>query len=252
MKAALQRGEVQVGIWVHTLAMPPVARILATAGFDYINIDMEHSAFSIETVAGVCAAALDASVTPIVRPAGREHHLISRPLDNGALGVLLPHVDTPSDARAAVRSVKFPPHGDRGSQPPNVHTDYGPVDAPAYMRWSNEQSLVMVQIESEAALSSADEILAVTGIDGAVVGRGDLSAALGIAGRRDDPVMIDAVETMIAACKGASKIPGLLVQDVDEAREWTARGIRYVTFSSESALLRTAGRRAIEAIRDAR
>jgi 2-keto-3-deoxy-L-rhamnonate aldolase RhmA len=252
VKAALQRGEVQVGTWVHTLAMPPVARILATAGFDYVNIDMEHSAFSIETVAGVCAAALDAGVSPIVRPPGHAHHLISRPLDNGALGILLPHIDTPSDARAAVRSVKFPPEGDRGSQPPNVHTDFGPVDAPAFMQWSNEQSLVMVQIESEEALSAADAILAVTGVDGAVVGRGDLSAALGIAGRRDDAVVLDAVDTMIAACKANGKAAGLLVHDVDEAREWVARGIRYVTFSSEAALLRMAGRQAVEAIRDGR
>ncbi|MGH3632418.1 MAG: HpcH/HpaI aldolase family protein [Sciscionella sp.] len=252
VKAALQRGEVQVGTWVHTLAMPPVARILATAGFDYVNIDMEHSAFSIETVAGLCAAALDVGVTPIVRPAGSDHHLVSRPLDNGALGVLLPHVDTPSDARAALRSVKFPPDGDRGSQPPNVHTDYGPVDAPAYMQWSNEESLVMVQIESEEALSAVDAILAVPGVDGAVVGRGDLSAALGVPGRRGDPAVLDAVDTMIAACKANNKVPGLLVQDIDEAREWMARGIRYVTFSSEAALLRTAGRRAVEAIRDGR
>lgn len=249
VKAALQRGEVQVGTWVHTLAMPPVARILATAGFDYLNIDMEHSAFSIETVAAVCANALDAGVTPVVRPAGREHHLVSRPLDNGALGVLLPHVDTPADAKAAVRSVKFPPEGDRGSQPPNVHTDYGAVDASTYMQWSNAHSLVMVQIESREALSEVDEILAVTGVDGAVVGRGDLSAALGIPGRRDDPEVLRAVETMIAACKAHDKVPGLLVQEVDEARAWVGRGIRYVTFSSEVALLRAAGRRAVEAIR---
>lgn len=250
VKRALHAGNVQVGTWIH-LAAPEVPRILATAGFDYVNIDMEHSPFSIETTSQLCTAALAAGLTPIVRPSARDHHLVSRPLDGGAMGVLMPHTDTREDAQAAVRAAKFPPVGERGSHPPNVHTDFGPMNATDYMAKSNEESLVLIQIESEVALGNLDDILSVDGVDGATVGRGDLAADMGVTGGRDDPRIVEAVEAVIAACLRNNKIPGLLVQEREEAKRWIAKGVRLVTFSSEVGILRSAASAATQDIRSA-
>jgi 2-keto-3-deoxy-L-rhamnonate aldolase RhmA len=251
VKQALKDGKVQVGTWIHSLGAPQLPQVLATAGFDYVQIDMEHSAFSIETIGALCTAALHAGIVAVVRPpSGDAHHLVSRPIDNGAMGVLIPHVDTREQAEAAVRAVKFPPVGARGSQPPNVHSNFGATNAAEYMARSNEQSLLMVQIESEEAVANLDEILSLPGVDGATIGRGDLAAELGI-GDRDAPRILDAVEATIAACQRHGKFPGLLVQNVDEAKAWIGKGVRYVTYAGETSILRRAAEAAVQEIRSA-
>jgi 4-hydroxy-2-oxoheptanedioate aldolase len=251
VKAALRSGQVQVGTWLHTLAVPQVPQILATAGFDFVYIDMEHSAFSMQTVGSLCHAALDTGMVPLVRPSGPAPHLISRPVDNGAMGILMPHVDTRQDAEAAVRAVKFPPLGERGSQPPNVHTRFAKVNTAEYNAAANEQIMVMVQIESRRAVDNLDDILTVAGVDGAVIGRGDLSAELGVNGQRDHPEVLAAVESLIAACRRHDRFPGLLVQDVAEAGQWIERGIRMIAYASEVTILRDAAASAVARIRGA-
>jgi 2-keto-3-deoxy-L-rhamnonate aldolase RhmA len=249
VKLALHEGRVQVGTWIHTLGSRQLPRVLATAGYDYVLIDMEHSAFSIETVADLCQAATAAGLLPVVRPPAKQAHLISRPLDNGAVGIWAPHVDTREDAEAVVRAAKFPPLGERGSQPPNANTDFASFAAAQYMADANRETLVMVQIESRQALNNLDAILTTPGVDGACVGRGDLSADLGVAGARDHPEVLAGVEAMIAACRRHGRIPGLLVQDVPDARAWIAKGIRMVSYSSEVMVLRDAARAALAEIR---
>jgi 4-hydroxy-2-oxoheptanedioate aldolase len=251
VKHALQEGKVQVGTWIHTLGSLQVPQVLATAGFDYLKIDMEHSSLSIETVGNLCFAALNAGLTPIVRPAGTDHHHISRPLDNGAMGILMPHVDTREQAEAVVRAVKFPPLGVRGSQPPNVHTNFGPSKVADHMAASNMETMILVQIESPQAIANIDEIMSVPGVDGATVGRGDLAAELGVGGQRDHPDVLAGVEAMVAAALRHGKIPGLLVQNVAEADEWIGKGVRLITYASETILMRLAGERAVQDIRAA-
>ena len=249
VKRALQAGQVQIGTWIHTFGLPNVARVLATAGFDYVTIDMEHSAFSIQTVGEICLAARDAGMMPMVRAAGKDQHLISRPVDNGATAVLIPHVDTREQAENAVRAVKFPPRGIRGSQPPNPQSDFAAVNASDYMAKSNEETMVLVQIESEESLANLDAILGVPGVDGVTIGRGDLSAELGITTGRDHPTLLQAVTDVIAGCQRSGKIPGLLVQDPEEAKEWIAKGVRMVTYAGDSTILRNASAAALKEMR---
>jgi 2-keto-3-deoxy-L-rhamnonate aldolase RhmA len=250
VKEALAQGEVRVGTWIHTLGALQLPQVLATTGFDYVHIDMEHSAFSLQTVAEMCQAAQSAGIVPIVRPPGKAQHLISRPLDSGAMGVLIPHVDTAEQAEAAVMAAKFPPRGIRGSQPPSFHTSFAKVDAKEYMARANQETLVMVQIESMEAIANLDEILSVDGVDGSTLGRGDLASELGVSDR-DHPDVLAGLEAMIAACIEHGKIPGLMVQSTEDAKEWIPRGIRYLTYASEVLMIRSAGEAAISEIRSA-
>lgn len=249
VKRALQEGQVQVGTWVTVIRTPHLATILATAGFDFIYIDMEHSSFSIETVGELCHAAQAAGLVPIVRPPAKDPHLLTRPLESGAMGLLIPHVDTREEAEAAARAVRFPPLGERGFNVQTIHSGFANGSAEEYARTTHEETLLIVQIESDRGINNLDEILSVPGIDGAVVGRGDLSADLGLIGQTNHPEVVRRVEAMIDACARHGKISGLLVPDVASATEWIARGIRLVPYSNEVNILMNAASKAIGEIR---
>jgi 2-keto-3-deoxy-L-rhamnonate aldolase RhmA len=249
VKVALESGKVQIGTWVTTLGVPQVPVILASAGFDFIYLDMEHSCFSIETIGGMCASALARGLVPIVRPPAKEPHLLTRPLVAGALGLLIPHVDTPEEARAAVKATKFPPMGERGFNVQTVHTGFTMPDPQEFAKASNAAIFLIVQIESDEGIRNLDAILAVEGIDGAVVGRGDLSADLGLLGQTKHPEVVRRVEAMIKTCRTHKKFSGLLVPDLASAKEWIDKGIRLVPFSNDVTLLMSAGAKAIAEIR---
>ncbi|HSB71567.1 MAG TPA: aldolase/citrate lyase family protein [Candidatus Methylomirabilis sp.] len=249
VKRALLNGEVQIGTWVNVLRTPQIAQMLAAAGFDFMYIDMEHSSLSIESVGDLCYAALAAGLVPIVRPPAKEPHLLSRPLDGGAMGLLIPHVDTREEAEDVLRAIRFPPLGGRGMSLQGVHTGFGRADGDAYVKSTHAETLLLVQIESDRGIHNLDRILSVDGVDGAVIGRADLSTDLGLPGQTNHPEVVRRVEMMIAACQQYRKIPGLLVQDVASAKEWIAKGIRLVPFSSEVSLLVNAGARAVGEIR---
>jgi 2-keto-3-deoxy-L-rhamnonate aldolase RhmA len=158
-------------------------------------------------------------------------------------------VDTAAEARNAVRAVKFPPHGERGYNVRTVHTAFLAADPKAYARAVNEETLLIAQIESRRGLRNLDAILAVDGVDGAVIGRGDLSTDLGVMGEWNHPVVIRGVETLIRTCNRRKKIPGLLVPDVPSAEYWIGKGIRLVPYSNEVTLLMGAAAAGIKAIR---
>jgi 2-keto-3-deoxy-L-rhamnonate aldolase RhmA len=249
VKRALMSGKVQIGTWVNVIRTPQIARLLATAGFDFMYIDMEHSNFSIETVGDLCCYAQAAGIVPIVRPPAKDAHLLSRPLDSGAMGLLIPHVDTREEAEAVVRTVKYPPRGTRGFNLQSPHSDFALAKAEEYIKAADEETLLIVQIESDLGIRNLDAILGVDGIDGAVVGRGDLSADLGVTGDWNHPEVMARVEKMIATCQRHGKIPGLLVPNAAAAKEWIAKGIRLVPCSSDVNLLLDAATTTIKDIR---
>lgn len=249
VKQALNSGKVQIGTWITTLRTPQITQMFATAGFDFIYIDMEHSAFSIETVGDLCYAALAANLVPIVRPPAKEPHLLSRPLDAGAMGLLIPHVDTKEEAEAVISAIKYPPMGRRGMNLRGVHTGFDKGSGEAYVRSTHAETLLIVQIESRKGIENLDKILSVEGIDGAVIGRGDISADLGLPGNTNHPEVLKQVEIMIAACQKRKKIPGLLVQDIASAKEWIRKGIRLLPFSNEVAMLMETSANAVKEIR---
>jgi 2-keto-3-deoxy-L-rhamnonate aldolase RhmA len=250
VKEALLGDRVQIGTYVSLFGAPQLPLLLAQAGFDYVIIDMEHSSLSIETVGGLCLGAVQSGLMPLVRPRSANHHDMTVPMDNGAMGIYR-HVDTPEDARRVVEAVKFRPDGRRGSHPVGVATRFEPLRNEEYFRQANDDSMVIAQIETAAAVERIEDILAVPGVDGASVGRGDLSIDLEVAGQQDHPDVLDRVEFVIDACRASGKIPGMKVSKVDEATRWIERGVRLVTYSSEFNLLITAAESATRRIRAA-
>jgi len=250
MKQKLARGDVVIGTWVRYLGCNALIQMVAQSGFDFVYIDMEHSSMSIETVADLCSTAQLCRLVPIVRPAGKQPHLISRPLDGGAMGLLIPHVDTAEEARTVVRHAKYHPLGERGMNLVGVHTGFSAPDGQRFIETMNRESLIIVQIESKKGIDNIDEILAVEGIDGAVIGRSDLSQDLEIPGQTRHPKVLECVERMIDACKAHGAYPGLLVSEIKSAKEWIDKGIRIVPYGNATGLLMKAYKEIVSGLRN--
>ena len=190
VKEKLGRGEVVASMTVRLIRGIEIARIAKTAGFDSLYVDLEHASFSLDTTGQICIAALEAGITPLVRvPSLAE---VSRALDGGALGVIAPHVQSADDARAYVVAAKFPPLGHRSAAGPLPHLHYRSFPAAAANAALNAATLLIVQFESEEALSKADAIAAVEGVDLVMIGSNDLLADWGLAGQYEHARLRDA------------------------------------------------------------
>jgi 2-keto-3-deoxy-L-rhamnonate aldolase RhmA len=222
-KRKLKAGELALGFGVHHLRTSAVGMLAAATGHDWIFVDMEHGAFSMHEATQICIAALTAGVTPIVRVAADAVDEGARALDNGAMGVVVPHVDTRAQAERIVRAYRYPPEGTRSwGGPPAAFRFRPPAHAEA-QALLNGEVLVVAMIESREALSNVDAIAAVAGLDVLLIGTSDLSADLGIAGQIGHPEVQAAYAAVTAACRKHGKTLGMGgVYD----REWAMRYIK--------------------------
>lgn len=234
-KRKLKSGELALGFGVHHLRTAAIPMLAQSCGHDWIFIDMEHGAFSMQEATQICIAALATAVTPIVRVAADALDEGARALDNGALGIVVPHVDTRAQAERIARAYRYPPAGTRSwGGPPAVFRFKPPPHAEA-QALLNDEVLVAAMIESREAVKNVDAIAAVAGIDVLLIGTSDLSADLGIAGQIGHPEVQAAYNAVSAACRKHGKTLGMGgVYD----REWAARyikdsGARFVLSGSD-------------------
>ena len=198
IKKALKEGKVTIGSWI-TIGHPIVAEIMAQAGFDWLTIDMEHSAITIEKAQELIQIIQLSGVAPLVRVSENNPTIIKRVLDAGAYGVIVPMVNSAKDAEKAVKAVKYPPVGSRGVGLARAQ-GYG-FDFDEYAATINEESIVIVQIEHIDAVNSLDSILSVKGVDGCIIGPYDLSGSLGVPGNFQHPQVLAALKSVEETCK---------------------------------------------------
>ncbi|MFC1860106.1 HpcH/HpaI aldolase/citrate lyase family protein [Chloroflexota bacterium] len=211
LKEKLQKGQPVIGTFVG-LGHPDVTERLSRLGFDWLLIDGEHAPLSLETMQMMIQAMNGSNCTPIVRPQWNDMVVIKRILDIGAHGVLIPWVNTKEEAEYAVRACKYPPEGLRGCGPRRAA-----FFDPDYVKTANDETLIMVQIETETAIKNVEDILAVKGIDACYIGPNDLSKSfnchppqLGNAQyERDYPQYIAAFDKVVAAAKKLGKPAGM-------------------------------------------
>jgi 4-hydroxy-2-oxoheptanedioate aldolase len=239
VKEKLARDEVVASMTVRLTRGIEIARIAATAGFDTLYVDVEHSSFSLETTGQICLAALEAGIAPFARVPANTPEYISRVLDGGALGVIAPHIGSAEEARAVVSAAKYPPLGERSNAGALPHLEYRSFPAAEANAALNEATMVVVQFESAAALPKADEIIAVEGVDMVLIGLNDLLADWGIPGAYDDPRVREAYAKVIAACRSQGKHCGVggLATRPDLAAEFVRMGARYVSTGTDLAFL---------------
>lgn len=248
-KARLRDGGVVVGTAVSEMRSEEVAYVLAAAGFDFFVIDTEHGSADLETVQRISRAARSAGIAPLVRVTEITYALIARALDAGALGLMVPHVESTADAREIVRCAKYPPAGERGFGLRSAVTDYAGVPVPQAIAWSNAETMLMAQVESRRCLDNLDEIAATSGIDVLLIGPTDLSIALGVPGQFLHPTMQAAYRRVVEAAQRHGIAAGIHPPDLAVVEHGRAIGMRCLMYSSEIRLLLSAGRQAVEAMR---
>jgi 2-keto-3-deoxy-L-rhamnonate aldolase RhmA len=239
VKAKLARDEVVASMTVRLVRTAEIARIAATAGFDSLYVDLEHSSFSLETCSQICMAALEADIAPFVRVPANTSDYIARVLEGGALGVIAPHVHSGAAAKAVVRAAKFSPLGERSNAGGLPHLHFRNFPAPEAYAALNNATMIIVQCESAISLEHAEEIVAVDGIDMVLVGLNDLLADWGVPGAYDDPRVREVYAKTIALCRQHGKHCGVggLSTRPDLVAEFVRMGARYVSTGTDLAFL---------------
>jgi len=192
-------------------------------------------------------AALDAGIAPLVRVPAGQTTMATRCLDGGALGIVMPHVDTPEQARAIADAFRFPPQGHRSvaGAPPQLR--YAPLPLAEASRAVNEAVFIVVMIETPQAVANAEAIAAVPGIDALLLGCGDLSLEMGIPGQLDDSRMVKAIETVIAGCKAKGKVAALGGAYADPLlKRWLGAGMKMALIGNDIAFLLAAAQQKLQ------
>jgi 2-dehydro-3-deoxyglucarate aldolase/4-hydroxy-2-oxoheptanedioate aldolase len=233
----VRAGGTTLGTFLGT-ASATTAEVCAAAGFDWLLLDLEHGGGGEEQVREVVPVAGAYGVPTVVRVETDSRIRMGRVLDAGAAGIMLPRMDSAEQVSAAMRNLRFPPHGVRGVATYNRACRFG-LDPGALDR-ADDEVLVIVQIESAAAVDAVDEIAAIDGVDVLFVGPRDLTHDLGVPGDTSAPAFTSALETVLAAGKRHSKACGLLVNDGATAAKRLEQGWKFVAIGSDSTLLAAA------------
>ncbi len=234
-KAALARGDAQVGLWL-SLADAYVAEMIATAGFDWLLIDAEHAPNDLRTVLAQLQAVAPYPVSAVVRPVVGNTALIKQYLDVGVQSLLVPMVHSAAQAAEVVAATRYAPRGTRGLGGAMARvTRWSRIDD--YVAHAHDEICVLVQAESKEAMANLAAIAAVDGVDGVFFGPADLSASMGHLGEPDHPEVLAAIDAGIATVLAAGKAPGIISTDPKVSERYLRAGALFVAVGVEADLL---------------
>ena len=236
LKQRLSQCELTIGSWI-TLGHPSIAEIMASAGFDWLVLDAEHSVLELSEIQTLIQV-LDGRQCPaIVRLTSNHPDQIKRVMDAGATGVMVPMIKSAEDATAAVSSVYYPPSGNRGVGLARAQ-GYG-ASFPAYKQWLQDNAVVIVMIEHIEAVKNIDAILAVANVDAYIIGPYDLSGSMGRPGELDHPDVQAAIEQVLLAGLRHRKAGGIHVIEPDHAllQQRIQEGFTFLGYSLDIRML---------------
>ena len=248
VKAKLREGKPTFGTWL-SLGNLHAARVMARMGFDWLTLDLEHSAFDWSHAATIFAAVADAGCVPLVRVPEGDHYCIKRVLDAGAWGIVVPMVDTVEQARTAIAAAKYPPVGTR-SVGGGMHSLNFEATAGDYYERANDEILVVLQTESPAGVENADAIYALPGCDAIFVGPVDLRFQM----RAPDGTMPSSeaheamIQQVIAAGRRTGTPTGIHCMNPDEALERADQGMQFIAVASDLRMLAGAAEKIVKTI----
>jgi 2-keto-3-deoxy-L-rhamnonate aldolase RhmA len=251
-KQKLRNRECVFGISLAEMRSLTLPKIFAGLGYDFLFFDMEHSADGFETICDLVWASRAAGITPIVRVPDPERFYISRVLDAGAQGVIVPRIETVQQVDLVTGFCRYPPDGDRGAALGGRHADFQPLRDPrAAMKQANDEVLIGIQIETLPGLQRVQELASRPGLDMLFVGPQDLSVALGIPNEWEAPALEDAIRRVVAAAESSGLAVGIQGRNAALSARWMAQGVRFVVFGSTLMLLTEGARAGITDLRRA-
>jgi 2-keto-3-deoxy-L-rhamnonate aldolase RhmA len=251
LKESFGKPPLKVGVFIVEFISPGIGEICKRAGCDFAVLDMEHSSFGYETVKSVVKYMNAADLPLIVRIPSREYHDISRALDVGADGVMLPMVSSVEEAKRIVQSAKYYPEGMRGVATGLSQDRFRSGPLTDAFRDNNKRTILALQIENTAGVEAADGIAALPGVDMLWVGHLDLSVSLGIPGQFDHPEFKKAIERVNKACRKHGKSMARVAASVEQSADLFKAGFDVQTYQSDVRILLSALTKGISGMRGA-
>lgn len=238
LKERLKAGEHLLGTMVTTFASPDISKILKQCGFDFFIVDCEHGSFTTREVADIFAVARGIGMPGMVRiPEMRREHALKF-MEMGASGLLLPNTESAEQAKMLVDCTKYAPMGHRGVSLSRPHTDFEKTDSREYMDAVNEKTVLMCQIESRKGVENIEEIMAVPGIDVALIGPNDMTQDYGILGQFTDPEIVAAFRKVIDTARKYGKWSGVHFGGSAPLKPWIEDGgMQMNMWNSDNGLL---------------
>jgi 4-hydroxy-2-oxoheptanedioate aldolase len=229
---------------------PDVPAIAAACGYDAVYVDLEHTATSLDAAAMLCASAVGAGIAGLVRVPSHDPSVIARVLDNGAVGVIVPHINSKDEATAVVNAARFPPVGHRSISGPNSVSGYGQRPAVDLTSILESRTVVAVMIETPEAVELSGEIAGVPGIDMILIGTSDLTAEMGIHGDYENAHFHRAVESVAAACREHGVALGVAgIKSLELLNRFVELGLRFISAGTDVGMMTEAAAARARALR---
>jgi len=249
----MRAGGTAWGVGLRQARTVDTGRAMKTAGCDWLFIDTEHNAMHLDVASQICVAGQDAGVTPVVRVPGGDYALANRMLDNGAMAIVMPHVDDAAQAAAFAGACRYPPLGKRSITPGLPQINFQAMPLPAAMALAEPRILLFPMVETREGAQNVRAIAATPGLDGILLGMSDLSVELGVPGDVTHPSVRAVVADTLAACKAEGKWLGIGgVGDPAVLRDYVAMGMNFVLIGNDLGLLMGAVSARIAALGPAR
>ena len=234
----LKKGELAMGVGLRQARTVDIAMAMKTAGYDWLFIDLEHNSMTLDMAVQISVAANGAGISPIVRVPHKQFDMATRILDGGAMGIVMPHVDTAEEAREIVARLKYPPQGHRSVGGPMAQAGFEAKPMAAATKEVNDNILLVTLVESPLAVKNAEAIAAVPGIDVMLFGTSDLTMEMGIPGQFEHPDVDAAYRTVAAACKKHKKWSGMGgIYDPSIMKKYIGYGVQMILAGSDLGFL---------------
>lgn len=251
LRLKLEAGETIYGTMSQDSRSPSISLIMEQAGCDFMFFDMEHGPNDISVVTDMVKVARGTKVVPLVRVPDDQYHLMARVLDAGAMGIMVPRVETREQVERIIENTHYPPIGVRGCSVPKGHNDFIPQDVWEFTEQANKEPIIILQIEREKAIENIDELLSVDGVDACVLGPVDLSLSMGIRDKDVFAALEATIQTVLDSAK-KQKVPcGIHIGNLDWLIEWDKRGMQVICYSNDIVFLRNGATAGISKLREA-
>ena len=248
IKDKLKKKQVALGTWI-TLCDPIIPELLAPAKFDWMCVDLEHTSITLNELKPIIISIENIKSTPLVRVGENNYNLIKRVMDIGASGVIVPNINTVEDAKKAIDAVKYPPKGKRGMGLYRAQSFGNKLNE--YIKWNDNKSLVIIQIESQEALDNIDNILGLKNLDAFFVGPYDLTASMGIPGEFHHEKYKKALKKILNSANKNNITPGIhsVSPDYKIVKNYIRKGFKMIGYSLDTIFLAENASRGMKNIR---
>jgi 2-keto-3-deoxy-L-rhamnonate aldolase RhmA len=250
LRAKLAAGEVAYGTMIMDVRSPSIGQIMARAGCDFVFFDMEHGPFDLAIIADMVKVTRLEGLTPLVRVPGDAYEWLVRPMDAGAMGVMIPRIETKAQVERIVECLMYPPVGIRGLSADKGHNDFNAQGMWEFAEQANKENLIILQIEQAKAIENIDELFSVEGVGAAILGPNDLAMSMGVHEKDTLAALESTIQIVLDSAKKHHIPCGIHIANLDWLMEWQHRGMQLITYSTDINFLRSGIQSAITKLKD--